>query len=282
MNKTLIIFLCLFSCLHSLQAQHPDGWSFNNPASLEKHAPLIIAHRGGVVTPQTPECSMGAIRLAAEHGYDMVELDIRASADDIPFVFHDANLLEACGIDKDFNEMKASELESIVYTGTAETIHSLEDALYLCEELGLGVMFDVKVREKNHVFFQRLRKVANRDFLKGRAVVINGFPPTQEALKHIALTTVSEHHIQDILAGKSVDLQGHFWFGLPENLPDEHITILKQNRAYIIPAINYFRYNPETHLTEAAEDVRRLQQVGVHGFQIDSVYEHLFYTYQKD
>ncbi len=282
MNKTLISFLCLFSCLHSLQAQHSNTWNFNNPASVEKRAPLIIAHRGGVVTPQTPECSMGAIRLAAEHNYDMVELDIRASADNVPFVFHDANLLDACGIDKDFNELHSSELENITYRGTAESIHRLDDALDICETLGLGVMFDVKVRERNDAFFQQLTEVTTRDFLKGRAVVINGFAETKRALEHIALTTVTDEQMKDILAGMVIDLRKHFWFGLPENLPDEYISRLKQNRSYILPAINYFRYSPETHLTDAAEDVSRLKRAGVHGFQIDSVYEHLFYRYEKE
>ena len=284
MNRLIIhlFFVLIVAYASFVDAQVQNTWNFNDPASLEKHAPLIIAHRGGVVTPQTPECSMGAIRLAAVHGYDMVELDIRASADNIPFVFHDANLMEACGIDKDFNELEASELEDITYSGTAENIHSVEEALNLCEKLGLGIMFDVKVQERNDAFFQRLKQVATREFLQGRAVVINGFPPTRKALEHVALTTVSEHQMQDILAGKSVDLHDHFWFGLPENLPDDHIKTLKTNRAYIIPGINYFRYDPDTHLTDAAKDARRLKHAGVHGFQIDSVYEHLFYTYQKD
>ncbi|MBD3275106.1 MAG: hypothetical protein GF372_07335 [Candidatus Marinimicrobia bacterium] len=282
MKNILIIVLVIVSGIHSAKAQHTDTWSFTNPASVAQHAPLNIAHRGGVVTPQTPECSMGAIKLAAEHNYDMVELDVRASADSIPFVFHDANLMEACGIDQEFSQLESSELQKITYSGTAETIRSLEDVLNLCEELGLGVMFDVKIRERNDAFFQRLKQVATREFLRGRAVVINGFTGTQQALSHIALTTVSDDQMKSILAGKQIDLSNHFWFGLPEHLPDDHIKVLKANKAYIIPALNYFRYEPETHLIDAATDARRLKRAGVHGFQIDSVYEHLFYAYHKN
>ncbi len=49
--------------------------------SIKKRKPLLIAHRGGVLSPDTPENSLGAIRLAAHRGYDMVELDVREAKD---------------------------------------------------------------------------------------------------------------------------------------------------------------------------------------------------------
>jgi glycerophosphoryl diester phosphodiesterase len=43
--------------------------------------PFMVAHRGGVITPESPENSLRAIELAADHGYAMVELDVMEAAD---------------------------------------------------------------------------------------------------------------------------------------------------------------------------------------------------------
>ena len=37
---------------------------FHDVHSIKSHKPILIAHRGGVITAQSPECSMAAIRLA--------------------------------------------------------------------------------------------------------------------------------------------------------------------------------------------------------------------------
>ncbi len=37
--------------------------------AVRAHRPFLIAHRGGVIAPNAPECSLAAIRLAATHGY---------------------------------------------------------------------------------------------------------------------------------------------------------------------------------------------------------------------
>ena len=69
----------------------------NDTAQVRERRPLLIAHRGGVITERSPECSLAAIELAAESGYSMVELDVQSSLDGVPIVFHDRSLLTACG-----------------------------------------------------------------------------------------------------------------------------------------------------------------------------------------
>ena len=61
-----------------IQAAEPDDLSsqlinFSDREDLIARRPIIIAHRGGVVSPRAAECSVSAIRLAADAGYDMVE-----------------------------------------------------------------------------------------------------------------------------------------------------------------------------------------------------------------
>ncbi len=52
--------------------------------------PLWVAHRGA--GKLAPENTLAAFRLGASHGYRMFECDAKLSADDVPFLMHDATL----------------------------------------------------------------------------------------------------------------------------------------------------------------------------------------------
>jgi glycerophosphoryl diester phosphodiesterase len=52
--------------------------------------PFWIAHRGA--GRLAPENTLAAFRLGASHGYRAFECDVKLSADDVPFLLHDATL----------------------------------------------------------------------------------------------------------------------------------------------------------------------------------------------
>jgi glycerophosphoryl diester phosphodiesterase len=52
--------------------------------------PRWVAHRGA--GKLAPENTLAAFRLGAAHGYRMFECDVKLSADDVPFLLHDATL----------------------------------------------------------------------------------------------------------------------------------------------------------------------------------------------
>jgi len=52
--------------------------------------PRWVAHRGA--GKLAPENTLAAFRLGAAHGYRMFECDVKLSADDVPFLMHDATL----------------------------------------------------------------------------------------------------------------------------------------------------------------------------------------------
>lgn len=112
--------------------------------AIESRRPLLIPHRGGVVTDGVPECSLAAIRAASKARYDLVELDIRESSDHEPIVFHDRTLTEACDVDGSVAELTAAKLAEITYLKNGETISHLKDALSLCAQERMGVMLDIK------------------------------------------------------------------------------------------------------------------------------------------
>ncbi len=101
---------------------------------------LRIAHRGASAYAQ--ENSPESLRVAAELGADMAEIDIRVTADDVPVVAHDSSLKRLYGIDGGVSDYSLDELRRL--TAGAGAINSFAEALELCRELGLGVYLDIK------------------------------------------------------------------------------------------------------------------------------------------
>jgi glycerophosphoryl diester phosphodiesterase len=73
--------------------------------------PAIVAHRGA--WHGAPENSLAAIERAIAVGVDIVELDIRKSADGELFLMHDDTILRMAGIDRDAETFTMAELQAI-------------------------------------------------------------------------------------------------------------------------------------------------------------------------
>ena len=246
----------------------------NDTDQVRERRPLLIAHRGGVITERSPECSLAAIELAAESGYSMVELDVQSSLDGVPIVFHDRSLLTACGRPDRTSDYSASELLTVVYTGTSQKIISLEIALRKCRALGLGVMLDLKHGREDAPFLDRVDQLITRCQLTTAAVSISRSVEARERLKHVMFRPTKEQ-LSRFNKGENVDLEGTFWFGLPRDLSSADVARLKACGAYVFPAINSFRYPEEGDRELARKDIKRLISAGVDGFQIDSIYSDL-------
>jgi hypothetical protein len=241
--------------------------------------PLIIAHKGGVITPDAPENSLAAIRLAADHRYDMVEIDVQEAQDGEPIVFHDANLLRNCGINAEVRDLTGDELQTIVYRASDQHIPSLAESLNLCQSLGLGVMLDLKLptgRSPCASFLQRVGELLETHDLLSASLTISAHPVVRRCLAGKVLFPVSSELTEKASSGERISLRGQYWFGLPEELPNEAVAPLQRSGAFVIPAINGFRYPAHAHHELARQDAKRLLLAGVDGFQIDSMYEEFF------
>ena len=248
--------------------------NLNDRTQIEKRRPVLIAHRGGVVGDDSPECSLAAIRLAAEAGYALVELDIQRSRDDVPIVFHDQTLKQACGVKGGINDYAAVDLVNIHYTGSHHKIVRLDSALSLCRELHLGVMLDLKAGLDDKRFLREIDEMIVDHTLAKATVSISRSSAAREALRHVMFTPTNDQMAQ-FRKGEKVDLRGTFWFGLPNRLPSADVGRLQESGALVFPAINTFRYPSDRHLDLAREDMERLVSAGVDGFQIDSVYSNI-------
>jgi glycerophosphoryl diester phosphodiesterase len=254
---------------------------FRDATSIKKQRSILIAHRGGVLTAQSPECSIAAIYLAQQQGYAMVELDIQQSKDHEPIVFHDSDMTKACAINKRISDLNAHEIIKIRYVNTDQKICTLEQALAVCHSQALGLMLDVKVTG-DETFVKKIVTLVKKHGYENASITISGDPVVRTHLKDVALLTVTQAEFNRVQQGVSCDLRHKFWFGLPHRLPSEMVKALQKNGAYVIPAINTFRYPADGHYELARKDIQRLNEAGVDGYQIDSVYTPLFLKTKTD
>lgn len=277
------LLIHLFFSILILTLQFSVSWSvelglidFSDSASIQVHKPILTAHRGGVVTKESPECSLQAIKLAKERGYSLVELDIRRSSDGVAVVFHDRNMKEACGVNHSVSELLVDELTKIQYVGTDETIVTLDTALAYCRSLEIGVMLDLKA-EGDEAYYSSLAELVRKHGLEKSTITISGNKAFRESVHDVVMITVSGEEFEAVQNGKTPDLKHRYWFGLPERIPSEMVSKLQQCGALVMPAINTFRYPSENHMELAKRDIERLNQAGVDGYQIDSVYDPIFF-----
>lgn len=273
-KQLLFVALVVFGLAHvstESKAAKSSLIDLGDRADITARRPILIAHRGGVVTPQSAECSREAIQLAGTQGYDMVELDIRRSKDGIPVVFHDRNLQKACGRPESTFELTVKELSQITYLNSGSRILTLREAIQECQRQNLGIMLDLKEGQDNIPFLKIIDQLIVETGFEDATNTFSGSPEARATLKHVRFT-LTDTELKSLREGKKSRLEDRFWFGLPQRLPDSDIELLKNAGALILPAINTFRYPSENHQALAEKDIKHLLKQGVHGFQLDSVY----------
>lgn len=97
------------------------------------HLPYAIAHRGA--SAYAPGNTLVAFRKADILGADMWEVDIRATSDGVPVVFHDAKLADG----KALNSLSRNELQELL-----PSCPDLGEVITLAAELGAGIYADIK------------------------------------------------------------------------------------------------------------------------------------------
>jgi len=110
--------------------------------------PRIIGHRG--VRGRAPENTLAGFRKAAAMGLSWVEFDVALTADGVPVLLHDATLdrtTDGEGPLAEADWARIRELDAGSWFGpefAGEKIPSLEEAMGLLEELGLGANVEIK------------------------------------------------------------------------------------------------------------------------------------------
>ena len=110
--------------------------------------PFWIAHRGA--GKLAPENTLAAFRLGGRHGYRMFECDARLSADDVPFLMHDATLERTTSghgvggsqLWQALSRLDAGGWHSRAYAG--EPLLTLENAARFCRANGHALNIEIK------------------------------------------------------------------------------------------------------------------------------------------
>ena len=246
-------------------------------SQIDTRRPLLIAHRGGVITSNSPENSLAAIQLAGDRAYDMVELDVVETKNGEPVLFHGwkGHLERDCGLDAYVHELTSKELMSVCYRESDQYIVSLSTALKLCRELNLGVMLDIKNygHEYSEKFFAQIANLIEAHELCNASLSFSQNPLAYKHLRHVLMLSISEAELNKVANAQRLPLENRWWFGLPEQVTSQLVTVLKKRGALVIIAINRFRYPSHAHKLLAINDMKVSIEMGIDGLQIDSIYE---------
>jgi len=101
---------------------------------------LAIAHRGAPRLAR--ENTLESLRAAHAAGADWIEVDVRASADGVPFLLHDPTLTRGWGVFREISAMDAHQVAA-VEGPHGERIPTLVDGLLLARDLGTRLLLDL-------------------------------------------------------------------------------------------------------------------------------------------
>jgi glycerophosphoryl diester phosphodiesterase len=110
--------------------------------------PRVIGHRGAAAA--APENTLASLRKAKELGAEWVEFDVKLSGDGVAILMHDERLERTTDGHGEVAEVPFSKLERLDAGGwfgpafRGERVPTLEAALSLCAELGLGINVEIK------------------------------------------------------------------------------------------------------------------------------------------
>lgn len=118
----------------------------------------VTAHRGDSMN--APENTMAAIEKAAENQADIIEIDVRQTADGVYVLFHDEDLYRTTGVKRDVGEcnydfisnLDAGSYFSEEYAG--EPIPTLEEALIYGEENNIFYNIELKPEDTDTNYVQ--------------------------------------------------------------------------------------------------------------------------------
>lgn len=97
------------------------------PHPYLQHGPLVLAHRGGAA--EVAENTRAAFQHAAAHGLRYIETDVRATADGIVLIHHDASLERRTTGSGLIAHQEFRQMRHLRLVGTDEPLLTLDEAL---------------------------------------------------------------------------------------------------------------------------------------------------------
>lgn len=133
--------------------------SLRSAEEIRRRRPLLVAHRGAV-GPGVPENTLASLRAAVAAGYDLVEIDVSATLDGVPVLFHPdraGTMWVGCGVDAPVESLTSDAIAAVRYRASVEGIPTLDEALSMCAASALGVSRSFSISKPGSGSVTRMR-----------------------------------------------------------------------------------------------------------------------------
>jgi glycerophosphoryl diester phosphodiesterase len=146
----------------------PDVWPSEAGRVLYRPRMTVVAHRGASLA--APENTLDAVRVAAEQGADLVEVDIRQTRDGVLVAMHDSTVKRTTNAESVFRKRRSWQVKDFSYREIRRLdagsgfgsdypqvrVPRLDQVLDVLEGTGTGLMLEVKSPEKYPKIGQRI------------------------------------------------------------------------------------------------------------------------------
>jgi glycerophosphoryl diester phosphodiesterase len=149
----------------------------------------IYGHRGAKGVAM--ENSLAGFQLAANHGIDRFELDVRLSGDGQLMVVHDEKLKRLAGSQLRVSKSTAHVLGSTLLKGTKQGIPTLEQVVVACPNV-VHWQFEIKTLTTNPGFLQPMAQLIEHYSLQDKVVITS---------KHIGILRAFKRSLPHIERG---------------------------------------------------------------------------------
>lgn len=239
----------------------------------------LIAHRGGVVDQGRPENSPAAVQTAIDHGYWMIEVDVRRTRDHEPVLYHDRTLQKYFAETRPIEELTWAEVRKLRSNPGGKPPLHFDEACAMCNGR-MRLMLDLKEKWEP-AFYQRLLRHIVDHRIPGPIWSLGG-PPIRPLFDGKVMVSVNRKSLQSALDAGEPVAQRYFLFELGSELltPEGRQAVQLATTHNVVPvaAINTFRYTmaKRDEWEGPKEDIAALRARGLQCYQVDSRYEQLF------
>ncbi len=226
-------------------------------------APLVIAHRGA--SGEAPENTMRAFELARSQGADMVELDVRVTADGRLVVFHDETTERFNGRPSAIAQLSAAELGGVRVGG--EPVPQLAEVFTWARDTGMRVNVELKVRGAEQALVDLLRRY---DLFE--QVIVSSFVPADLVALRAIAPEVRRGALMGMRSASPAVRLREAWpgpwlrrLGATAWHPTYRLPLLRR----MVPRVRRSGYRVNVWTVNEPDTMRRLLALGVDGIITD-------------
>lgn len=244
--------------------------------NAKAQSPYLIAHRGGVVDSTYTENGLPALQQAIKQGYKMVEVDMRVTKDGILIANHDASFKRYYGVDEQVTNTTWEQAKKLVSKLDGARPLQLEEIFKYCQKNGLAVMLDNKIEGLDVPLFAGLVTLLQKYKLQETAIMIGTSESTDFFTVKVRLSCTRKQ-LEENQKKAGYRPEHYFLFERPARLTKEDVDWAAKNNIRTVAAINKYHYRgSQDPVAQATSDCRRMLEIGVRYFQIDSEYRNFF------